>query len=619
MLIVFNLIVILLTLGIAYLWATRGLFSAFLHLVCTLVAGAIAFAAWEPLGYMLLDALPSSGFLRFLHGLSWTIALVAPFALSLIAMRFAVDKLAPNNTRQAPVVDLVGGGACGLAASVIAMGFLVLGVSYARLSVGLTGYRPLWYAQDKGTQGGSLVRADRLWLPVDRLTAGLYTRLSGASLATGEPLAKWHPDLALAGFAARISPGDGQARNVLTADDFKLLRAYTVGNTQSGSPVPELLEYETGGRMIAQPYANTAGEPVTSGYLAGYVIEYAPGAKEDSKGGQVIVSNGQVALLCQNRAPDADPSDTIAVYPVAVISQARAEDGDLFGRWRFDAEEVFIASVGGASVVRMAFEYVVPTGYEPIALRVKNNRLELDDAPQAAKPKAYATVQQRDRAIESGALIAGGADVQIDESEAVLIDGSAINRSFGRDPPPPGIAVGDFLGYTLTRQTARQGLIVEVQGRTNAIVGGQGCFSTEELSEGRTTTERTFRVERFGCAPDQEIVQVAADKETMPASFLGPVMQSLNTDLPIRLIDTDGNVYDAVGYVYEDNDGACIRLTPPDPLDGSGDVPKTMSSARTDQSLRLLFLVSKGTDIAYYTVGDKALIKFEPPLEAASN
>ncbi|MEZ6241828.1 MAG: CvpA family protein [Phycisphaerales bacterium] len=613
MLIVFNLIVILLTLGVAYLWATRGLFSAFLHLVCTLVAGAIAFAAWEPLGYMLLDALPSSGFLRFLQGLSWTIALVAPFTVSLIVLRVIVDRIAPNNTKQLAVVDLVGGGACGLIASMIAMGFLVLGVSYARLSIGLTGYKPLWYSADKSTAGGSLVRSDKLWLPVDRFTAGLYSRLSGSSLATGEPLAKWHPDLTLAGFGARISPGDNQARNVLTSKDFKLLRSYTVGNTQSGSPVRDLLEYETGGKSISQPYTDVNGDAVSSGYLAGYVIEFAPGAKEDSKGGQVIVSNGQVSLICKKAGADAKPNETIAVYPVAVISQARAEDGNLFGRWRFDAEEVFIASVGGASVVNMAFEYVVPAGYEPIALRVKNNRLELSDAPQAGKPKAYTTPTQRDTAIASGSLISGGADIQIDESESVIVDGSTVGATMNREPEPPGVAITEFLGYTLTRQTARQGLVVEKLGRTNAIVGGQGCFSREELSEGRTTTERDFRVERFGSAADQVIVQIVADQETMPASFLGPVMRTLDTNLPLRLIDTDGNVYDAIGYVYEDGDGACIRLTPPDPLNGSGDVPKTISSARTDQKLRLLFLVSKGADIAYYTVGDKALIKFEPP------
>lgn len=620
MFIVFNLVVIVLTLGIAYLWATRGLFSAFLHLVCTLVAGAIAFAAWEPLAYLLLDTLPTSGFLRFLHGLSWTIALLAPFVLCLILLRVIVDKAAPNNTKQLAVVDLVGGGACGLVASVLAMGFLVLGVSYARLSFGLTGYKPIWYSDNKGADGGSLVRSGGLWLPVDRITAGFYHHVSGTTLATGEPLARWHPDLELAGFAARISPGDGQGRNTLTGDDFKITRAYTVGSPSEGAPVAKLLEYEApargdgGAEQIAQPYANVAGEQVQTGYLAGYVVEFAPGAKEDSKGGQLIISNGQASLICAASGADAAPTDTIAVYPVAVVSQARAEDGDLFGRWRFDAEEVFIASVGGASVVKMAFEFIVPTGYEPVALRVKNTRLELEDAPQASNPREYRTVRQRDRAIESGSLVSGGAEVELDESDAVMIDGSQQFVIFGRNPQPPGIALSENLGHTLTRQTARRGLEIERGDRANSIVGGQGCFSTEELQQGRQTRERNFRVEKFGVADDQTMIQVAADTEDMPASFLSAAMRGVNSDEPIRMIDTDGNVYDAVGYIYEDGDGICVRMTQPDPLSGPGDIPKTMSSARTDQKLRLLFLVSKGVRIEYYAVGEKALIKFDPPM-----
>ena len=186
--IVFNIIVILLTLGVAYLWATRGLFSAFLHLACTLVAGAIAFAAWEPLAYFMLDTLPTSGFFRFLHGMSWSIALLVPFAVSLIVLRVIVDRAVPNNTKQAPAVDLVGGGVCGLGAAVIAMGFVVLGVSYTRLSIGLTGYKPLWYSDQRQEHGGSLIRTGALWLPADRITAGVYSTLSGTTLATGERL-----------------------------------------------------------------------------------------------------------------------------------------------------------------------------------------------------------------------------------------------------------------------------------------------------------------------------------------------------------------------------------------------------------------------------------------------
>ena len=47
------IIVIALT---AFWWSNQGTFSAFLHMLCCLVAGAVAFAAWEPVAYLLLGA-----------------------------------------------------------------------------------------------------------------------------------------------------------------------------------------------------------------------------------------------------------------------------------------------------------------------------------------------------------------------------------------------------------------------------------------------------------------------------------------------------------------------------------------------------------------------------------
>ena len=54
MIIVFNIILLGLIGLIAYWWANQGLFSAILHLLCVIVAGAVAFGVWEPLVYGLL-------------------------------------------------------------------------------------------------------------------------------------------------------------------------------------------------------------------------------------------------------------------------------------------------------------------------------------------------------------------------------------------------------------------------------------------------------------------------------------------------------------------------------------------------------------------------------------
>jgi hypothetical protein len=51
---ILNIIVIAFAALIAYWWATQGLFSAVLHLVCVTAAGVLAFATWDPATDLLL-------------------------------------------------------------------------------------------------------------------------------------------------------------------------------------------------------------------------------------------------------------------------------------------------------------------------------------------------------------------------------------------------------------------------------------------------------------------------------------------------------------------------------------------------------------------------------------
>ncbi|MFI4898756.1 MAG: hypothetical protein ACIARR_13145, partial [Phycisphaerales bacterium JB059] len=268
----------------------------------------------------------------------------------------------------------------------------------------------------------------------------------------------------------------------------------------------------------------------------------------------------------------------------------------------------------GASTVTMAFEFLVPSGYEPIGLTVKNARVDLRDDP-AGDPRAFASVDRRDAAITSGALIKGSTELSLDESDAVIVDGSSVSKSIGRQATPPGIAVTTRLGYTLDRQTATRGLQVDRE-NDNAIVGGSGAFSEEESNAGRSS-ERNFRVDSFGIARDQSLVQIIASGDDMPANLLGSVIRSLDATLTPRLVDTNGNIYDAVGWVYEDAEGLWIRFTPSDTIESLTELPKTLSRARSDQSLRLLFLVSKGAEIQHFIFGEeKVILTFEPTFEA---
>ncbi|MHC4094216.1 MAG: hypothetical protein ACYSVY_28735, partial [Planctomycetota bacterium] len=89
--IIFNVLCILMVLFISYWWATQGLFSAIIHLLCVVTAGALALAAWEPLTLGLL--LRGGKF----DGYAWSFALVGVFVVALFVLRLITNKLVPAN------------------------------------------------------------------------------------------------------------------------------------------------------------------------------------------------------------------------------------------------------------------------------------------------------------------------------------------------------------------------------------------------------------------------------------------------------------------------------------------------------------------------------------------
>ena len=87
--------------------ARQGLLSAFLHMVCVITAGAIAFALWEPLGLAGMDSV--GGFAAYMMGTT----LVLIFLVALAILRISCDQLVPNNMNFEPRTNWIGATACG--------------------------------------------------------------------------------------------------------------------------------------------------------------------------------------------------------------------------------------------------------------------------------------------------------------------------------------------------------------------------------------------------------------------------------------------------------------------------------------------------------------------------
>ncbi len=590
---IMNVIIIIFVLGVTYAWMIRGMFSSLLHLLCVITAGAIAFAFWEPLAMLLVKASPERGFMSFIESIAWGVSLVVPFVILLLVLRFATDKLVSGNITNSKVIDYAGGGICGLATAVISCGILVLGVGSMRVPTGFLGYQPLWYSTDRATGSGALVKADTLWIPVDTIVSKMYRHLSNGTMSTNESLGKWYPELELVGFASRVSPGDGAGRNAVSPDDFKVKATYTVGATDGSETLTDLLNDSINDE--AQKYLDINSERVTKGHLAGFVVEFEPGAKErGKKGGQLVVSNGQYRLLLE----DAD-GNTMTAFPIAAISES--SEADMFGRWRFDANDIFITSVGGKSRVLMSFEYVIPTGYTPIAMYVKNVRVSTSSLPD---PVEYANITERDRVILSGAILKGeSVSRKLDTTNMIVYDSSIqsgfINRSFK-------------ISQMMSSQVAKRGLTLNEK---NEVVDGVGTFDLKkDVGRKNVPQAKNLRVDRYAVSKGQVLIRIDISEESDFGLFSEAAKGAL-IDQPLLLIDSKGNEYEAIGYEYTDSKTFETRYTRGSTLTGLEDAPN-LSRSRSDQKLVLLFIVTNKVMITNFAIGDLGVAEFDPPMEA---
>ncbi|MFK7759522.1 MAG: hypothetical protein AB8C13_06220 [Phycisphaerales bacterium] len=585
-----NIIVVIFVLAVAYTWMTRGVFNAMLHALCVFFAGAIAFAVWEPLSLMILGASE----MPLVEGAAWGLSLILPFVILMLVFRVITDKVVTANIRSAKAIDYAGGAAFGLVTAVITAGIMVIAIGHMRLPSKFLGYQPVWYSTD--TSGpGSLVKNDSLWIPADTITAMVYSNLSTGSMSSAEPLKKWYPDLTLTGFASRINIGEGSGRNAITSDAFSVSSAYIIGDTV-GSTDPEKLIGDQKIQTVDGQLID-ANNNEQAGYLAGYVVEFGPKAKEKGtkSGGQVVISNGQVRLLTE-----LEDGSTNTIFPLAVISESRTPD--TFGRWIFDSEDLFITSSGGKSKVPMGFEFFVPAGQEPLALYVKNLRVPVDSMGDA---REFATASERAKLIKTGTLLTGQRVKRLfDLADAVTVDPEATSDA----------RYGQNLGTVMPSQLVKaRGIKLN---EDNEIIEGEATFRMDEIGRKNVAQVKKLRVSQYGYGEGQEMVQINVAADSVAGFLSTAARRSANND-PFILTDSKGNEYEAVGYTYQDEDTELfeIRYTPGSTLSGLNekDLPR-ISQSKDGQTMSLIFLVSTKIEIEYFSIGNVVLMQFDPPL-----
>ncbi|MCW5776650.1 MAG: CvpA family protein [Phycisphaeraceae bacterium] len=577
---------------LGYIWMTRGFFSALIHMVCVIIAGAIAFALWEPLSYLILAKGPDDRkFTAFVLGTAWAWGLVVPFAASLALLRLGVDKLIPANVQVQSTVSYVGGAACGAVSGVITAGIVVIALGTMRMSSDFLGYQPIQY------QGESLRRTGGLIVPVDRLVGSFYGHLSETAFRTSQPLARWYPDVSHTPAVMRLTDRQGRAKNFARPAEFEVIRRYRVGG--EGVSVVDLLRDSWGVRPHDAKQLD--GTPYPPGSrIEGIVLDFKPSIKELH--GQIVLGEGQIWIVVEN----AQTGDRKTIHPVGVV--AKAAPGDIaFGRFRFDSE-VFVASAG-AAIEPMGFEFVVPPGYEPIAVYVRNIRRELP----AGNVATYRSAAERDRDVPAGSILKAGrgGSGPIDRSMATTL---GTGRQSDEAARAAGITDTNILVGRFVIQKGREKSLQV--GESNGILGGEEKFAPSEL-QGGAGIDRALQVRTFEVNRGTVMVQVDVSRGR-PASLLSPAAAAAGRNDPPYLIDANGTRYPAVGFFYEDQELVFIRYTPGKPVSGIAELQDyrvMLSASRPDQKLTLLFLCDQGVHLSTFAIGDKAVVVLDPPIK----
>lgn len=181
-----NIVLIAMVAMIAYWWANQGLFSAIIHLLCVIVAGAIALAFWEPLTVGLL--LRGNAFDNY----AWGVSLVGLFVAVLLPLRLATNKLIPANVDLPHWANLAFGFPVGAASGVLTIGMLIIGIGFIQSEREIFGYVGSARSARTGQVGAV---GSRMWLPFHKWTDEFYSQLSVGSLSTPRPLRHYYPNL----------------------------------------------------------------------------------------------------------------------------------------------------------------------------------------------------------------------------------------------------------------------------------------------------------------------------------------------------------------------------------------------------------------------------------------
>ena len=532
---ILNLFVLVFVLAMAIFWSTQGLFSALIHLVVTVVAGALAFALWEPLTQnVLLGAVPVW---------AWTAGLLLPFAVVLVVLRFVSNKVVGGNLKLPGLADQGLGAVVGAVSGVITVGVCLIGVSYLPLGAALMGYQPV-EVQASGKLGTPTNDAvtTALWVPADRVAAGLFSFASTQGFASARPLGLYRPDLATG--AARFRIGqfyDPNATLVASPDTVSVTGVQTFDG-QLPAEVPDLIE-----AFVTERAGTRTGDRLVLVTTRWEARKDTPTYDE----GILRLPPAQTLLL----ASPAGNAPLEAHLPVGWSKTPVTSDvANFYG-------VVDNRSYASSELPEdeITFVYAIPETQTPRFFETRMLRIPLDAAATDAGGEEVARLLGEpaiDEAEEATAEADGGGGPAPVDDEAAAAVGEPVGTSSFR---AVGIKASDKLPARISINAA-SGLDVEEK----EVIAGQ-----QNVPKG----DRTAQVDSIRTPPGQVSVRVQlapmSTSQALPSRIVANVAGG---DGKYKLVDTRGNEFFARAVVWQKDAGdQDIHVT--DRLDNADDLP----------------------------------------------
>lgn len=543
MIAILNLLLLGLVLLIAYWWANQGLFSALLHLVCVIAAGALALAVWEPLAIQMLSR-------GILENYAWGIALLAPFAIFLLLLRIASDRLVPDNVNFPQWANYVLGGVLGLAAGTLTIGMTVIGAGFVQSSDEIMGFTGA--SRTNTSRGQPDFNADRLWVPIHALTADFYGFVSAGALAPefGRPLRTAYPRLAETAVSLhRDSASGGRARTTVAPASVTL------------------------GRLIYSPdYRNSDG---TQG---AWVLEVDLDNAASDKGGYLTVSASQIRLI--ERVPPSSSREPAVVYP---DRWSQPSDSGLRELWQFDDLLNYATNVPGQQLTKFFFVFPATRlggpDRGPEFVQIKGLRMALPRV-EAMQPDASALTQ----------LLRGGDPSRL---TGPIEDPTAKSIASKDLTVDAGIAPANASVNSLTTMEQTDQFLTE--GDQDFPRGGATASPANRI-KGIYAREGTVIV-RLNISRMQSSIDVWNDRSDNRTKA--------GETAPLLLVDDRGNTYAPIGFVWIRPDGVQIKLEPRRGIEAIRDFPNQPSSGAHE--LYALFNPTAGVTIKGIRLGNVVL------------